>query len=289
MGPDHLKMVGATGPNAPDQTSLAGSLPTALTFSVFSALHHDTASVTAVPCRNARSAMVVIASLGAFLTAVTAAAGVMGAPPADQGPPAGGRTAVLSAVSVRRLASGNHDVVLVDAPKVDLMHRLSRTPVFLNVPLALTWGGSKDGVVADASLGLGLSWLPTEYLSVAAQAQVGTFFLNNRTRVGSVGLDINLPIRKMKSVGGPRLNRKFIVVGVEYFDRNVARLAGFFHGPQWYASGRGVAVRFGIREARWDHPLVLRRVSWLHLCCNSFCEADRAEGFPDAVRHLLEH
>ena len=101
-----------------------------------------------------------------------------------------------------------------------------------------------------APLGLGLSWLPTEYLSVFAQAQVGTFFFNNRTRARSVGLDINLPIRRMQFVGGPTLNRKFIVVGVEYFDRNVARLAGFVHGPQWYASGRGVAVRFGIREAR---------------------------------------
>ena len=85
--------------------------------------------------------MVVTALLGAFLTA----AAPVTDPTAERG------AAALSGASVRRLASGNHDVVLIDAPKFALMHRLSRSPVFLNVPLALTWGGSKDGVVVDAT------------------------------------------------------------------------------------------------------------------------------------------
>jgi hypothetical protein len=41
-------------------------------------------------------------------------------------------------------------------------------------------------------------------------------------------------------------------VGIEYFYRDVSKLAGFLDGPQWYASGRGVALRVGIRSVSWD-------------------------------------
>jgi hypothetical protein len=45
----------------------------------------------------------------------------------------------------------------------------------------------------------------------------------------------------------------FLVIGAEYFCRDVNEWAGFMKGEQWYASGRGVAIRVGIRGLAWGY------------------------------------
>ena len=45
---------------------------------------------------------------------------------------------------------------------------------------------------------------------------------------------------------------KFLVIGVEYFQRDVVKWKGFLDEPQWYASGHGVGMRVSIREIGWS-------------------------------------
>jgi len=165
------------------------------------------------------------------------------------GTPVGGYFANTIGASVRSFTQAGHDYVIVDAPSFDMQLRVSGKQVFVTVPLALSWG-VKGGFSHNASIGIGLRWSPVDYVSVYAQTHVGTFLFTNRTHLRHVGIDINIPRYSLSSMGSIKRDR-YLVIGVEYFDRSVVKWAGYMDGPQWYASGRGIAIRFGIRGIAW--------------------------------------
>jgi hypothetical protein len=169
--------------------------------------------------------------------------------PDGLGTPAGGYLANTLGAAVRSFDQAGRHYVIVDAPAFDVQLRVARQQLFLTMPLALSWGVS-GGFSHNASIGIGLRWSPVNYVSVYAQTHIGTFFFTNRTHLRHVGIDINIPRYSVSSTGSVRRN-KYLVFGVEYFDRSVVRWAGFMDGPQWYASGRGLAIRFGIRGVTW--------------------------------------
>jgi hypothetical protein len=153
--------------------------------------------------------------------------------------------------AVRSFAAAGKDYLILEAPRQEAMFRPGQRPVFVTVPFVLSWG-LKGGFSHDASVGIGLTWTPTPHVSASAQARVGTFFFTNRIAVRSVGLDINIPIKRKAVPGEAAVTGEFLVIGAELFDRRATKWAGFMDGPQWYASGRGVAVRVGIRYPVWD-------------------------------------
>ena len=116
--------------------------------------------------------------------------------------------------------------------------------------MTFSWG-IRGGFSHNASIGIGLRWSPVEYISLYAQTHVGTFLFTNRTHLRHVGFDINIP-RYSTSSSGRIARDRYLVIGVEYFDRRAVKWAGYLEGPQWYASGRGVAIRFGIRGVGWQ-------------------------------------
>jgi hypothetical protein len=164
--------------------------------------------------------------------------------------PVGGYLAGVRGVSVRRFSGASRDYVMVDYPRVDTMIRLANKPLYLSIPLALRWG-VKGGFSHEASIGIGLAWSPIQYVGIYGRTQFGTFIFNNRTHTREVGIDINIPRHPTNSVGAVEQGGYF-VLGVEYFQRSAVKWAGFLEGPQWYASGRGIAIKFGIRRAAWD-------------------------------------
>ena len=168
-----------------------------------------------------------------------------------QAPREGGIVAHLFSASVRAFSSAGKDHVVVDAPRYDVMVRPGGAPLYLTIPVALSWG-VKGGFTSEASIGFGLSWSPSRYVSVYAQQRLGTFFFNHGTRQRSAGLDINIPIAHAVFAEGVRRESQYLVIGFEYFDRDVGKWAGFMEGSQWYASGHGVAVRVGIRRLAWS-------------------------------------
>jgi hypothetical protein len=168
---------------------------------------------------------------------------------AGAGTPVGGNLANTIGAAVRSFDQAGQHYVIVDAPAFDVQMRLSDKQVFVTMPLTLSWG-IRGGFSHNASIGIGLRWSPVNYVSVYAQTHIGTFLFTNRTHLRHVGIDINIPRYSVSSTGAVRRD-KYLVFGVEYFNRSVVRWAGFMDGPQWYASGRGIAIRFGIRGVSW--------------------------------------
>lgn len=154
--------------------------------------------------------------------------------------------------SMQPFSSGGKDYVVFDAPRYEVMVRPGRIPLYLTVPVALSWG-VKGGFTSEVSIGFGLSWSPLGYVSISAQQRLGTFFFNHATRQRSLGLDINVPIAHRKFAGGLVRESAYLVIGAEYFHRDVSKWAGFMDGEQWYASGHGVAIRVGIRSLAWSY------------------------------------
>ena len=152
--------------------------------------------------------------------------------------------------AVRPFRQNGTQYVIVDFPVRDTTARLTRS-IALATTLGVSWG-TTGGFSVDTVIGIGVSWTPSKYVSASAQRRFGTFFFNNRTHLRTVGIDFHVPIRR------PRFNEvmfyqtKFLVVGVEYFDRDVVKRAGFLDGPAWYASGSGVGLRVGLREIGWS-------------------------------------
>jgi hypothetical protein len=164
----------------------------------------------------------------------------------------GGAYATLRGAAVRVIEKPGDNVVLIDVPLRENQGRL-RPGLYLAVPLAVTFGVS-GGFSADMSIGIGLIWAPSPYVSASAKTSFGTFFFNNRTYVRRAGLDFSIPIKRRLFAENLHRTTRFLVVGVEYFHRDVVKWAGFMDGPQWYASGTGVAIRAGIRIPGWSGP-----------------------------------
>jgi hypothetical protein len=164
--------------------------------------------------------------------------------------PAGGLAAGTTMAVVRPFTDGDRDYVIVDAPAFENHMRLANG-VYLSIPITFSWG-VKGGFSHNASIGVGLRWSPVEYVSVYAQTHVGTFFFTNRTHLRHVGVDVNIPRYTTSTTSGTIRRDEYLVFGVEYFDRHAVELAGYMDGPQWYAGGRGIAVRVGIRGVVWD-------------------------------------
>lgn len=162
----------------------------------------------------------------------------------------GGVAALFSGGSARAFSSAGKDYLVIDALKLEGMLRLSDKPIFLTLPLALSFG-VKGGFSSELSVGVGLSWSPSKYVTAHAQQRVGSFFFNHGTYQRSVGFDINIPIAHQTFASGVTRQSDYLVVGVEYFHRDVHKWIGFMDGKQWYASGQGVAVRVGVRELSW--------------------------------------
>jgi hypothetical protein len=154
--------------------------------------------------------------------------------------------------SVQPFSSAGKDYVVIDAPRYEVMVRPGRIPLYLTVPVALSWG-VKGGFTSELSIGFGLSWSPMRYVSVYAQQRLGTFFFNHGTSRRSIGLDINIPIAHRPFGDGLKRETAYLVIGTEYFSRDVRRWAGFLDGEQWYASGHAVAIRVGIRLHAWSY------------------------------------
>ena len=87
-------------------------------------------------------------------------------------PPEGGYASGTQAVTVRPIESGGKTYVIVDAPSFESRLRLTRNrrPVFLTIPVALSWG-TAGGFSSEASIGIGLAWQPSPYFSVSAQSR----------------------------------------------------------------------------------------------------------------------
>jgi hypothetical protein len=167
-------------------------------------------------------------------------------------PPEGGTIGGFAGTTARAFSSGGRDYFTVDAPGLETTLRVSAEhPVFLTFPFALSWG-VQGGVYSEASIGIGMRWSPIKYASVSAQTRVGTFFFTNRTHVRSLGLDIRIPVRRAKFAEGLTVIDKYVVIGAEYFQRDGVKWAGYLKGPQWYASGRGIAIRVGIHTGAWS-------------------------------------
>ena len=156
----------------------------------------------------------------------------------------------IVAGTARVLSDRGTTRVLVAFPAGEVHLRFS-DHASLVVPLALTWG-VKGGFSLDGSIGIGLSWTPTKYVSASATTNIGTLLFNNVTHLRTVGIDLNIPIGRTTFAEGLSRQSRFLVVGVEYYQRSVSKLAGFLDGPQWYASGRGVALRIGIKNVSWS-------------------------------------
>lgn len=166
--------------------------------------------------------------------------------------PEGGNHASMRGAAVRTITSHPRTPILVDVPVGESLLRLSRRhAVFLTVPLALTFGVD-GGFSADMSIGIGLTWKPTPHISASAKRTFGTFFFNNRTHLRTFGIDATIPIARTFIYEGVTREKRHLVVGVEVFQRDVVKWAGFMHGPQWYASGTGFAIRAGIRTMGWS-------------------------------------
>ncbi len=162
--------------------------------------------------------------------------------------PEGGFAGVTQGGVARVITSHPNTPVLIDALVAENQIRLSKSPaVFLAVPLALTFGVN-GGFSADMSIGIGLLWKPTPHLNVSATRTIGTFFFNNRTHLRTFGIDVAIPTRRSPLYEGVLRDRRQVVVGVEVFQRDVVKWAGFLDGPEWYASGTGMAIRLGIRS-----------------------------------------
>jgi hypothetical protein len=167
-------------------------------------------------------------------------------------PPEGGRHAFMHAAAVRAITNHPRTPILIDVPMRESLMRISRQHhVFLTVPLALTFGVS-GGFSADMSIGIGLTWKPTPHISASARRTFGTFLFNNRTHVRAAGIDVTIPIARTFLYEGVSRESRQLVIGVEWFQRDVVKWAGFFEGPQWYASGTGIAIRVGIRTIGWS-------------------------------------
>ena len=162
----------------------------------------------------------------------------------------GGVTALFWGASVRAFSSAGEDYVVIDVPKFEGMIRFGEKPIFLTIPVTFSWG-VKGGFTSEMSLGVGLSWSPSQYVSARVQHGLGTFFFNHGAYQPSVGLDFNIPIRRETFADGVTRQSKYLVIGVDYFYRDVHRWAGFLDGKQWYASGHGVALRVGVRKLSW--------------------------------------
>ena len=168
------------------------------------------------------------------------------------GPPEGGYNALMHAAAVRAIRSHPRTPILIDVPIAESLLRISRQhDLFLTVPLAATFGVT-DGFSADLSIGIGLTWKPTPHISASARRTFGTFLFNNRTHVRAAGIDVTIPLSRTWLVEGVSREDRHLVVGVEWFQRDVVKWAGFFEGPQWYASGTGIAIRVGIRDINWS-------------------------------------
>ena len=168
--------------------------------------------------------------------------------------PEGGIAGVTQAGVVRVITSHPNTPVLVDALLAESQLRLSKDPsVFVTIPLALTFG-IDGGFSADMSIGIGLLWKPTPHLNVSAKRTFGTFLFNNRTHLRTFGIDVAIPVKRSPLYEGVLRDRRQLVVGVEVFQRDVVKWAGFLEGPQWYASGTGFAIRVGIRNLIFSGP-----------------------------------
>lgn len=166
--------------------------------------------------------------------------------------PEGGNHAYMRGAAVRTITSHPRTPILVDVPVGESLLRLSRRhTVFLTVPLALTFGVD-GGFSADMSIGIGLTWKPTPHISASAKRTFGTFFFNNRTHLRTFGIDATIPIARTFIYEGLSRETRHLVVGVEVFQRDVVKWAGFMDGPQWYTSGTGFAIRAGIRTLGWS-------------------------------------
>src|SRR5262245_5210175 len=95
--------------------------------------------------------------------------------------------------SVHPFSSAGKDYVVIDAPRYEVMVRPGRIPLYLTVPVALSWG-VKGGFTSELSIGFGISWSPVRYVSVYGQQRLGTFFFNHGAIQRSAGLTINIPI-----------------------------------------------------------------------------------------------
>jgi hypothetical protein len=158
----------------------------------------------------------------------------------------------MRGAAVRTITSHPRTPILVDVPIGESLMRLSRQhAVFLTVPLAVTFGVD-GGFSADMSIGIGLTWKPTPHISASAKRTFGTFFFNNRTHLRTFGIDATIPIARTFIYEGVSREKRHLVVGVEVFQRDVVKWAGFMDGPQWYASGTGFAIRAGIRTMGWS-------------------------------------
>jgi hypothetical protein len=161
-----------------------------------------------------------------------------------------GVVAGINGGAVRVITDQGTTRVLVEYPAGEAQFRVTDR-AFVVVPVALTWG-VKGGFSVDGSIGIGLSVLPTRHVALYAKTNIGTALFNNVTHLRNAGVDFNIPIGRTTFAEGLSRQNRFLVVGIEYFYRHVSKLAGFLNGPQWYASGRGVALRIGIRSVSWD-------------------------------------
>jgi hypothetical protein len=87
-------------------------------------------------------------------------------------PREGGIVANPFSAPVRAFSSAGKDHVLVDAPRYDVMVRLGGAPLYLTVPVALSWG-VKGGFTHEVSIGSGVSWSPSRYVNLYGSSAWG--------------------------------------------------------------------------------------------------------------------
>jgi len=146
---------------------------------------------------------------------------------------ASAQTMVNIGTTVRPITVDGHQYVLAELPMLEAILSCGRR-FCLTLNGALTWG-IKGGSSVDMAFGDALSWNPVKPVRLFVQGRIGTFVLNNVSVLGGAGVDLNIPLGRDRT----------IVLGAEYFNRLSTKVGGFLKGPQWYASGEGIALRIG--------------------------------------------
>lgn len=121
-------------------------------------------------------------------------------------------------LSIRQLYTNNF--LIADIPFIEARIPLVSDIIKLKYGGHLMWGVTKFYV--EWSYATGIHIYPFgEYFSVNISGQIGTFFLDNFTFIGSIGTNFNFPLN----------GKKHISIGVEYFYRNSRDLFNYVSFP----------------------------------------------------------
>ena len=145
-------------------------------------------------------------------------------------------------ITIRQMDVGN--ILLADIPLIEARIPLYNDVVRLKYGGQLLWGVTQFFVEWNYATGI-IIYPFCEYIGLNTTFRVGSFFLDNFSYTGSVGVHFDVP----------RDNHKMISIGVEYFYRNSKDLLDFVSFPKYgnneeeviNIDSRGIGISIGFR------------------------------------------